>query len=88
MKAITFDHFGSADVLKISDVAEPQLRPDDLLVRVRAAGVNRADLTHRRGGYGRPDFGDSTIMGLEMAGDVIAVGQNVQGYKPGDRVTG
>lgn len=88
MKAITFDHFGSADVLKISDVAEPQLRPDDLLVRVRAAGVNRADLTHRRGGYGRPDFGDSTIMGLEMAGDVIAVGQNVQGYKPGDRVMG
>jgi NADPH:quinone reductase len=88
MKAITFDQFGAADVLKIGEVPEPVLRPDDLLVRTRAAGVNRADLTHRRGGYGWPDFGDSTIMGLEIAGDVIAVGENVQGYAVGDRVMG
>lgn len=88
MKAITFDQFGPADVLKISDVAEPQCRPDDLVVRVRAAGVNRADLTQRRGGYGRPDFGDSTLMGLEIAGDVIAVGEKAKGYRVGDRVMG
>lgn len=88
MKAITFDQFGPADVLHISEVADPQLRPNDLLVRTRAAGVNRADLTHRRGGYGRPDFGDSTIIGLEIAGDVIAVGENVKGYNVGDRVMG
>jgi putative PIG3 family NAD(P)H quinone oxidoreductase len=88
MKAITFEQFGAADVLRISEVPEPLLRPDDLLVRTRAAGVNRADLTHRRGGYGRPDFGDSTIMGLEIAGDVIAVGENVHGYAAGDRVMG
>jgi putative PIG3 family NAD(P)H quinone oxidoreductase len=88
MKAIIFDQFGAADVLKIGEVPEPVLRPNDLLVRTFAAGVNRADLTHRRGGYGRPDFGDSTIMGLEIAGDVIAVGDQVQGYSVGDRVMG
>ncbi|MCA1325214.1 NAD(P)H-quinone oxidoreductase [Herbaspirillum sp. alder98] len=88
MKAITFDQFGATDVLKINEVPEPGLRPHDLLVRTRAAGVNRADLTHRRGGYGWPDFGDSTIMGLEIAGDVIAVGADVQGYAVGDRVMG
>lgn len=88
MQAITFEQFGAADVLKISAVPDPVLRADDLLVRTRAAGVNRADLTQRRGGYGRPDFGDSTIMGLEIAGDVIAVGANVHGFAPGARVMG
>jgi len=88
MKAISFDQFGAADVLKIGDVPEPVLRPADLLVRTHAAGVNRADLTHRRGGYGWPDFGDSTIMGLEIAGEVIAIGEEVQGYSVGDHVMG
>lgn len=88
MKAIIFDQFGAANVLKIGEVPEPVLRPDDLLVRTHAAGVNRADLTHRRGGYGWPDFGDSTIMGLEIAGEVIAVGEAARGYKVGDRVMG
>lgn len=88
MKAITFNEFGDADVLKLDDVSDPELRPDDLLVRVRAAGVNRADLTHRRGGYGRPNFGDSTIMGLEIAGEVLEVGASVEGYQVGDRVMG
>ena len=88
MKAITFEEFGAAEVLQLADVSAPEVRPDDLLVRVHAAGVNRADLTHRRGGYGRPNFGDSTIMGLEIAGEVIETGSAVQGYKVGDRVMG
>jgi len=88
VKAIMFDQFGAADVLEVQEAPQPQLRPHDLLVRTRAAGVNRADLTHRRGGYGRPDFGDSTIMGLEIAGDVIALGDAVQGYAVGERVMG
>lgn len=88
MKAITFDEFGDADVLSLNDVAAPELRPTDLLVRVHAAGVNRADLTHRTGGYGRPNFGDSTIMGLEIAGEVIEAGSETSGYQPGDRVMG
>jgi NADPH2:quinone reductase len=88
MKAIHFASFGEADVLTLGDAPEPTLRAHDLLVRVRAAGVNRADLTHRRGGYGRSNFGDSELMGLEIAGDVLVVGAEVEGYAPGDRVMG
>lgn len=88
MKAITLEEFGSADVLKLGDAPTPDVRPTDLLVRVYAAGVNRADLTHRNGGYGRPDFGDSPIIGLEIAGEVIATGADVIGYAVGDRVMG
>ena len=88
MKAITIEEFGHPDVLKLSDVPDPLVRPADLLVRVYAAGVNRADLTHRTGGYGRPDFGDSPIIGLEIAGEVIEKGNTVVGFEVGDRVMG
>lgn len=88
MKAITFKDFGEADVLELTEVPRPDVRPADLLVKVHAAGVNRADLTHRRGAYGRPNFGDSTIMGLEIAGEVVEIGSEVQGYKIGDRIMG
>jgi putative PIG3 family NAD(P)H quinone oxidoreductase len=88
MKAITIEEFGNPDVLKLSDVPDPLVRPADLLVRVYAAGVNRADLTHRIGGYGRPDFGDSPIIGLEIAGEVIEKGNTVVGFEVGDRVMG
>ena len=88
MKAITIEEFGNPDVLKLKDVPDPVVRPADLLVRVYAAGVNRADLTHRSGGYGRPDFGDSPIIGLEIAGEVIEKGNTVVGFEVGDRVMG
>ena len=88
MKAITIEEFGNPDVLKLSHVPDPLVRPADLLVRVYAAGVNRADLTHRTGGYGRPDFGDSPIIGLEIAGEVIEKGNAVVGFEVGDRVMG
>jgi putative PIG3 family NAD(P)H quinone oxidoreductase len=88
MKAIEFDTFGDADVLKLTDVAEPELRSTDLLIKVHAAGVNRADIIHRRGGYGRPHFGDSAIMGLEIAGEVVATGVDANGFKIGDRIMG
>ncbi len=88
MKAITFADFGDANVLQLTEVQDPEVRPQDLLVRNRAAGLNRADLTHRRGGYGRANFGDSDIMGLEIAGEVIAMGADTQGFAVGDRVMG
>jgi NADPH2:quinone reductase len=88
MQAITFNDFGDADLLTLSEVADPQPRPADLLVRVHAAGVNRADLLQRRGHYGRQDFGDSTLMGLEIAGEVVAMGAEVRGHAIGDRVMG
>ncbi|QJQ09772.1 alcohol dehydrogenase catalytic domain-containing protein [Pseudomonas putida] len=88
MKAITFETFGGPEVLQVSEVPVPEVRPADLLVRVHAAGVNRADLTHRTGGYGRPNFGDSLIIGLEISGEVIEIGTEVSGYQVGDRVMG
>ncbi|GAB1619858.1 NAD(P)H-quinone oxidoreductase [Pseudomonas sp. NGC7] len=88
MKAITFETFGGPEVLQVSEVPVPEVRPADLLVRVHAAGVNRADLTHRTGGYGRPNFGDSLIIGLEISGEVIEIGSEVSGYQVGDRVMG
>lgn len=88
MKAITFDDFGAAEVLQLHDVAEPELRDSDLLVRNHAAGVNRADVIQRTGGYGKDSYGDSVIMGLEIAGEVIALGKDVQGFAVGDRVMG
>lgn len=88
MKAITFDDFGAAEVLQLHDVAEPELRDSDLLVRNHAAGVNRADVIQRTGGYGKDSYGDSAIMGLEIAGEVIAMGKDVRGFAIGDRVMG
>ena len=49
MEAIVFDHFGTADVLQFTNVPKPEIRPNDLLVKVAAAGVNRADLLQREG---------------------------------------
>ena len=72
MRAIRFEGAGQADVIKLLEEPLPQLRPHDLLVRVHAAGLNRADILQRQGFYGdRPDFGDSLIPSLETAG-VIA----------------
>lgn len=88
MKAIDFDTFGAPEVLTLVEVPEPTVRPHDLLVKVHATGVNRADLLLRTGHYGRPDFGDSHLVGLEAAGEVVAIGSQVQGYKVGDRVMG
>lgn len=88
MQAIVFDDFGGPEVLVARDVARPEVRPHDLLVRNAAIGVNRADLSHRKGAYGHAYFGDADTMGLEIAGTVVEVGPQVQGYAVGDRVMG
>lgn len=88
MKAIQFDRFGDADVLQVRDVPDPQLRPTDILVRVAGASVNRADIGFRNGHYGWADFGDSDRIGLEIAGEIVAVGPEVPDLNVGDRVMG
>lgn len=85
MRAITFDHFGDEDVLRIADVPSPTLGPDDLRIAVRATSVNRADLLQRQGHYPPPP-GASEILGLEAAGVVSEIGANVRGWQTGDRV--
>ncbi|MBP2511605.1 NADPH2:quinone reductase [Agrobacterium tumefaciens] len=88
MKAIVFDEFGSSDVLRLAEAPMPEVRPDDLLVKVMAAGVNRADLLQREGVYGSQSYGDSDVLGLEVAGEVMDAGNAVTGFAVGDRVMG
>ena len=86
MKAIIFDDFGKADVLRLAEVPMPEPRAGDLLMKVRAAGVNRADVLQRQGYYGHQSYGESDLLGLEVAGDVVAVGGDVTDIRPGERV--
>jgi tumor protein p53-inducible protein 3 len=84
MKAVVVEKPGDESVLKIGEVAEPAIKPDEILIRVRAAGLNRADLLQRQGFYPPPP-GASEIIGMECAGEVAAVGSAVTGWKIGDR---
>jgi NADPH2:quinone reductase len=72
----------------ISIVERPDPEPGDgqLLLRVRAAGLNNADLIQRKGGYPAPPGSPADIPGVELAGEVVAVGSNVFRFKAGDRV--
>ncbi len=85
MKAVLFDQPGPADVLRLGDFADPVPGPADLLISVKFAGVNRADLMQRQGFYPPPP-GASPILGLECAGVVVEVGGEVRGWREGDRV--
>ncbi|PKP86693.1 MAG: hypothetical protein CVT77_19380 [Alphaproteobacteria bacterium HGW-Alphaproteobacteria-16] len=73
MAAIGFDAPGGPDVLRIETAPLPRLRPDDVLIRVAYAGVNRPDCLQRAGAYPPPP-GASPLVGLEVAGEVVAVG--------------
>lgn len=86
MKAIIFDQFGKADVLRLADVPLPEIRSTDLLVKVKAVGVNRADILQREGYYGSQTYGESDLLGLELSGEVIAIGDAVDDIKVGDRI--
>lgn len=90
MLAVVFDAPGDADVLRVGDVpaiAASDLAAGELLVRVRATAVNRADVMQRRGLYPPPP-GASSLLGLELAGEVAAIGAGVTGFVIGDRVCG
>ena len=85
MHVIHVDGAGSHSRLVFEERPIPAFGPDDLLVRVRATALNRADLLQRKGMYPPPE-GASPILGLEMAGEVEAVGHHVRGHRVGDRV--
>ena len=85
MKAMIVREPGDETVLALDEVAEPELLPGSLRIRVVAAGVNRADLMQRQGHYPPPP-GASDLLGLECAGEVLEVAAGVSGWQPGDRV--
>jgi NADPH2:quinone reductase len=72
--------------VEVRDVAKPAPAPNQVLVRVRAAGLNRADLIMASGRQHGAAGGPGTVLGLEFAGEVEAVGAEVEGVKAGDRV--
>lgn len=88
MNAVTIRNYGAPEVLKVEKLARPRPGADDLLVRVGAAGVNRADCLQRAGNYPMPPGVGSLVPGLELAGEVEAVGSAVKDFRPGDRVFG
>ncbi|MBY8976089.1 NAD(P)H-quinone oxidoreductase [Rhodobacteraceae bacterium NNCM2] len=79
--------FGAADVLVIGERPRPEAGPGEILVKVTACGVNGPDLMQRRGLYPAPK-GASDLLGLEVSGEVVAVGAGVTRWSVGDRVCG
>lgn len=85
MKALTTDGNGG---VQFKEVERPQPGPDDVLVRVRAGALNRADIGLLDGLMHGSRGGPGTVLGSEWAGDVVAVGSNVTELREGDRVMG
>ena len=74
--------------IKLASMTTPEPGPDQVRVKVRAMGVNRADILQVKGLYPAPPGFDSSVPGLEYAGEIEAVGSQVMGRKVGDRVMG
>ncbi len=96
MKAIVYTQYGSPDVLQLTEVAKPIPKDDEVLIQIRAASLNSLDwrLLGGKPVIGRLMFGfgllkpKHTILGIDIAGRVEAVGKNVTQFKPGDEVFG
>ena len=85
MRAILVREPGDETVLVMGEVPSPPLGAAELRIRVKAAGVNRADLLQRQGLYPPPP-GASAILGLECAGAVAEMGPEARGFSLGQRV--
>ena len=85
MRAVSIREPGGPEVLQTSLFPLPRPGPNDVLVRVRAAGVNRPDVLQRLGDYPVPADADP-LPGLEIAGEVVSTGDDARRWKPGDRV--
>jgi NADPH:quinone reductase len=88
MRAVIITRPGGPEVLEVQEVEKPEPVGDYVRVRVRASGVNRADLVQRAGGYPAPPGWPANIPGMEFAGEVDAIGPLVRMWKPGQRVMG
>ena len=83
MKAVRIHEDGGPEVLRYEDVADPEPRPDEVLVSLRAAGLNHLDIWVRKG---LPSVPKPRILGADGAGVVAGLGERVHGYEVGDRV--
>ena len=87
MRIISFHSFGDAHQLFFDEADKPQLGENQLLVKTKAIALNRADILQRQGKY-PPPSGESLILGLEIAGEVVSLGSKVTQWKTGDLVCG
>lgn len=87
MKTIELPEFGGPDVMVLGSRDLPVPRDGDVLIKVAAAGVNGPDIIQRRGHYPPPP-GASDLMGLEVAGVVVAIGKDVKSWSIGDEICG
>jgi putative PIG3 family NAD(P)H quinone oxidoreductase len=88
MQAVWIPQFGAPDVLEVRQVGKPMIALEQILVRVRASALNRADLLQRQGKYPPPPGVPQEIPGIEFAGEVAECGPGVRLWKPGQRVFG
>ena len=83
MRAVLCDGAGGPEVLAVRELPEPEPGPGELVLRIGAAGINRADIMQRQGKYPPPP-GASDVLGLECAGEVLRIGEGVTGWTVGD----
>lgn len=86
MKAIVITAYGGPDVLKIQERDKPQIDENEVLIKVKAAGINRPDIAQRKGNYPAPADAPQDIPGLEVAGIIEEKGTNVHEWKINDKV--
>jgi NADPH2:quinone reductase len=85
MRAVEISQPGGPEVLRVTDRPKPAPKPNEILVKVAAAGVNRPDVLQRMGKYRVPPDA-SDLPGLEVAGEVVDIGAAVKMWKAGDKV--
>lgn len=88
MRAVVIEEYGGPEVLRVTEVPDPEPGPDEILVRVAHSALNRADTLQRQGAYPDPQQRAQEILGLEYAGTVQAIGDRVTMWQVGDRVMG
>ena len=76
MRAISIREPGGVDVLELTDAAVPEPGTQEVLVRIRVAGINRADILQRMGAYPAPQGAPADIPGLEFAGEIAKIGRD------------
>src|SRR5215471_11772535 len=86
MKAIVITKPGPPEVLQLKDYPTPLPGDEEVLIEVKAAGLNRADMSQRKGHYPAPPGVPADIPGLEVSGIITACGDNVTIWKRGDKV--
>jgi len=85
MRAVEISEPGGPEVLRLAEAPTPEPKPNEILIKVAAAGVNRPDVLQRMGNYPVPP-GASPLPGLEISGEVAELGSSVTTWKRGDKV--